>query len=60
VRNEDHWNRIAYLYGEGVTIPQLALRFNLTNQAIRYVLIKRNLLRKRRRKNQCGVNASAN
>lgn len=52
------WDRIVHAYEIGATIPELALRFRLTNQAIRYVLTKRNVLKKGKQK--CGVNASTN
>jgi hypothetical protein len=57
VSQTDKWDRITHLYHLGATIPELALRFKLTNQAIRYVLTKRNVLRKK--ENKCGVSVSA-
>jgi len=58
----ENWEKIVRLYQEGVSIPQLALRFRLTNQGIRYVLMQRKVLRltyaKPKRKNTiCGINA---
>ena len=52
------WDRIVHAYEIGTTIPELAIRFRLTNQAIRYVLTKRNVLKKGKPK--CGLNASTN
>jgi len=52
-------DRIVRLYQEGVSIPQLAIRCHLTNQGIRYVLIKRKVLRYtlKRKTAECGINA---
>jgi hypothetical protein len=55
-------DRIVRLYQEGVSISQLAIRFHLTNQGIRYVLTKRKVLRYtlKRKNPACGMNVSPN
>jgi hypothetical protein len=60
VDKDEIWEKIASLYSSGeVTITQLSKRFELSNQAIRDVLRKRNLLRERK-PSKCGHNVSAN
>jgi hypothetical protein len=57
-RDNETWNRIVRLYQQDVTIPQLAIRFQLTNEGIRDGLERNGALRKR--KPACGKNASTN
>jgi hypothetical protein len=54
VDKDETWNKIVSLYRDDeISIPTLAARFGLTNQAIRDVLIKRKVLRLKQRE-RCG------
>jgi hypothetical protein len=57
-RDNETWNRIVRLYQQDVTIPQLAIRFQLTNDGIRDGLERKGVLRKR--KTACGKERSTN
>jgi hypothetical protein len=56
-RDNEQLNRILRLYQQGLSVPQLAARFEITTQGIRDVLMRNGVLRLRKRKPACG-NAS--
>jgi Zn-dependent peptidase ImmA (M78 family) len=61
VLSPDDRRKIGRLYEEdSVKIPQLATRFAVSNQAIRYVLAELKLLRTKRKTQKCGASASTN
>jgi len=64
--SETDWTKVVRLYSSGeVTITQLALRFQLTYEGIRYILRQRGVLEpsgqlKRKRCGDVGKTATAN
>jgi hypothetical protein len=68
VRNfitEENWSRIIALREDGVTIPNLAIRFGVSDETIRQGLQKRDrktmlIMANLKRKTECGNSGSPN